>query len=113
MKKDTTYNNSIRVEGDIVGKDGQRYDLYVNGDIEAMSIEVGNITSRGSTNAWNINTGDITAFDINVIENIQAGGEIIADFILCESLIQPEGKKLVCKNLIEKRSTYKLKEVKR
>jgi len=54
LEKDTEYNESLTVEGNISGKDGVRYDLKVKGDINAKNI-----------NAWDINALDIDALDIN------------------------------------------------
>ena len=222
LEKNTTFDNSIRVEGDIVGKDDKRYNLVVNGSINVWNINAwhinanGNIRATGNINAtniitcgnirtdgdikasnisarnvvaWNIKVWDIdasrihtlnlNAHNINVIENIiatygnihasgninardievrnivtygniyttgnittsgnidardihaldinardidardidarsiNAVGEIHADFIICENLIQSKRKKLVYMGLIENRSTYKRKEVKR
>ena len=165
LEKDRTFEHSIVVEGNIVGKYGMRYNLVVNGSINAKNINAGNIdawgniNARGNINAWNIdargniragnidawnidawgnintrgnintqcninakniNTCDINAWgNINTRSNIDARGninakeDIHAGFILCEKLIQPEGKRLVCRKLIEERSTYELKEIKR
>ena len=162
LEKDRIFEQPIFVKGNIVGKNGMKYNLTVKGNITARNItardinaqgdinvfenitawyiyawdiNAWNITARGNINANNINAwnihalGDITAWniharshitalnitalDINVFENINAKGDISAGFIICESLKQPEGKRLVCKNLIEKRSTYELKEAKR
>ena len=115
LEKDTIFKNSIRVEGDIVGKDGKKYNLKVKGNIVASGdICTWNITSSGRIYAWNIvASGDITALRKIDSQFINANGNIKADFIVCGQLKQPEGKKLVCKNLIETYGTYKLKEVKR
>ena len=103
LKNDTTYNNSIRVEGDIIGKNGREYDLRVNG----------NITAWGDINAMHIDAWDIIVRNITAYGNIHAKGKIHTGFILCEKLTRVAGTKLVCKNLIEKRSTYMFEEVKR
>ena len=48
LKKDTVFEDSIVVEGSIVGKDNERYDLTVKGDISAHNISAYNISARGS-----------------------------------------------------------------
>lgn len=54
LEKDTTYEESIFVEGDILCGNGIRYHLTVKGDINARDI-----------NAWDINAWDINARDIS------------------------------------------------
>ena len=104
LKKDTTFEHSIHVEGDIVGKKGLKYDL---------KVKEGDIAALGSVITRHIIARNIEAQNIIAYGNIIASGDITVDFILCEKLKQPEGKRLECKNLIEKYSTYKWKEVKR
>jgi hypothetical protein len=48
LKKDTTFNEDLRVEGSILGKDGAKYSLIV----------------RGNINAWNINAWDISYYAV-------------------------------------------------
>ena len=58
----------------------------------------------GNINAWNINAGDIDA------RNIDAW-DIDASFIVCEKRIKKIATaKTVCRNIIEKRSSYKKEE---
>ncbi|MBU2685522.1 MAG: hypothetical protein KKF27_19965, partial [Gammaproteobacteria bacterium] len=86
LTKDTTFKESIKVEGDIRGKDGKRFNLTVKGNItarnidawniDAGNIDAGNITA-GNIDAWNItamdiDAGNITAMDIDA-GNIDAG----------------------------------------
>jgi len=66
LERDSLFEESIDVRGNIVGKDGKRFDLVVRGDIDAGNINAGNI------NAGNINAGDIDAGDIDA-GNIDAG----------------------------------------
>ena len=72
LEKDTVFEESIEVEGSIVGKSGERFDLTVRGDINAwninaVDIKAGNIKVE-DINAWNINAGDINAWDIKAVD---------------------------------------------
>ena len=78
MTKDTVIDGDL-IAANITGKNGERYDLTVRGNINAHAID---------------------ALDIN------------ACFILCESIKQKEGSKLLAKNIITKRSGYAQKEIK-
>ena len=165
MEKDMAYDESLAVEGSIIGKDGNRYNLTVNGnihavdidardinaqdidagnihavDIDAGNIHAGNIDARnidardinaqdidaGNIHAVDIDAGNINTVDINA-RNIDArdinaqdidaqdidAGNIDAYFILCETLKQEKGCKLVAKSLMDKRSGYKQSPIKR
>ncbi len=89
LTKDTEIDKDLKVEGDIVCKGG-RFDLKVNGDINALNI-----------NAWNINALNINAGNIDA-------GDIDAGFILCET-IKTKGK-TIYKNIIQNRSAFKREE---
>ena len=80
LEKDTVFEEDLIVKGNIIGKNGMRYNLRVKGKIDCHNINCSNIN---------------------------------ASFILCETLKQKEGSKLIAKNLIEHRSTYERKEIKR
>jgi len=72
LKENTTFNESIEVEGDIKGW----FDLKVKGDINAGDIDVRNI-DVWDINAWDINVGNIDVWDINA-RDINAAGNINA-----------------------------------
>lgn len=65
MNKDMEYRSDLVVEGNILGKNGIRYNLKVNGNIDAWDMYAGNIIAK------DINVGDIHAKDI-IAENIDA-----------------------------------------
>ena len=77
MDKDMEYEGDLIVEGNILGKNGKRYDLKVNGnitagniiarDIDAWNITASNITANDIT-AGDIHAGNITAVDINALD---------------------------------------------
>ena len=66
LKKNTTFKESIKVEGDIKGM----FDLKVAGNIVAENIDAWNIDAR-NIDAWNIDARNIVAENIDA-ENIDA-----------------------------------------
>ena len=99
LKENTIFGNSIHVEGNIVGENGMKYDLKVNGNLDvdgsirARNLDVsGNINARvidaqgdidalGSVNTMIINARSInTRRDINTWE-IKTHGNITAQKI--------------------------------
>ena len=69
----TFFDESLEVHGSILGKNGKRYNLTVNGNITA-----------GDITAWNITADDITALDITA-RNIIAS-DIYAEDIKARNL---------------------------
>ena len=122
MTKDTVIDGDLTAYN-ITGKNGERYNLTVRGNIDASNIGALDI------NALNINAYDIDAYDINADDiyacNIDAhdinahdinahninAHDIDVWFILCESIKQKEGSKLLAMNIITKRSGYEQKEM--
>lgn len=116
----------MEITGNVVGDNDKRYNLTIKGNIKAGSIKVGNINvwdidaaniDAININAWMINTGNISAVDLNArdinAKDIDAGDinaryinawNVDAYFIICESLKQKRGSKLVAKMLIDKRN---------
>jgi hypothetical protein len=99
LTKDTVFDESIVVKGSILGEVGMRYDLKVKGDIDCHNIVCDDINA-GNIDAWNIDAWNINAGNIN------------ASFIICESITQKEGSKLIARHVLTKRSTYERKEQK-
>jgi len=84
LKKDTTFNESIKVEGSIRGD----FNLKVVGNIDAGNIDAGNI------DAGNIDAGNIDARDI-----------------ICEKRIKKTEKaRTFCRVFIQDKSKIKRKE---
>jgi len=87
LEEDAEFDKSIKVSGEIRGKDGERFDLAVDGHIDAGYIETGNIE------AVDIDAVDIDAWDIDVDGKLSyyafcnAYGSIRAESI--ESLREP------------------------
>ncbi len=63
LDKDTVFDESLEVHGSILGKNGKRYNLTVNGNISARDMSTWDITARNIT-ADDITADDITAEDI-------------------------------------------------
>ena len=134
LTKDTVFDESIVVEGSILGKDGFRYDLKVKGDINCYDIDCYNIDCHNivcnnivchNIDCLNINCYDIDCYNIVCLNidchnidcyNIDCHNidcyDINASFILCESMKQKKGSKLIARNVITKRSAYIRKEQK-
>ena len=94
LTEDTTFDESIKVEGDIKGY----YNLKVVGNIDARNIYARNI------NAWNINAGDINAGDIDA-RNIDALD------IICETRTKKtKTSKTKCRVYIKNKSKTEYKE---
>ena len=68
MDKDMVYKDSLNVEGNILEKDGERYNLTVKGNISAHNISVSDISASDisalNISAHNISASDISASDI-------------------------------------------------
>ena len=75
LKEYTIFNESIKVEGNITGKNGKRFNLTVNGDITAGNISAKNILAN------NIKAKNIKAYDIlsnNILANDITANDITA-----------------------------------
>ncbi len=102
LDKDTVFDESLEVHGSILGKNGNRYNLTVNGNISALYITANYITAKNldamditaknldarditawNITAWNIHAHNITAeWDITTVNiiamDITASGDITA-----------------------------------
>jgi len=43
LEKDTIFNEDLTVEGNIIGTDGNRYNLTVKGDLDCRNLDCGNL----------------------------------------------------------------------
>jgi hypothetical protein len=131
LTEDTVIDHSIIVKN-IICKN-KRWNLRVNGNIDALDINAGNINA-GDINAVNINAGDINALDIdawniNAVNinawdinagdinagNINAGDinawDIDAVNIICEKRIKKsESAKTKARIFIQNKSSLERKE---
>ena len=114
LKKDTIFEESITVEGNITGKYNLRVIGNINaGDIDAWDIDAWDIDA-GNINSGNINAGDIDAWDINA-GDINAGninsGNINAGDIICEKRTKKtKNAKTIARILIQEKSKLKREE---
>ena len=114
LEKDTTFEESIEVEGNIKGY----FDLKVLGDIDAGDIDARNINAENidaldidarDIDARNINAADINAWDINALD-INAA-DIIAWNIICEKRIKKtETSKTICRVFVQNKFKLERKE---
>jgi hypothetical protein len=75
MTEDMTFDEDLKVEGNILGKNGERFNLTVKGNLKSLDIDAKNIIAlniiAGDINAWNIDARNIKALNINAL-NINA-----------------------------------------
>ena len=118
LTENTEFKESIKVNGNIKGKDNKRYDLKVNGNIDAWDIDARNIDAKDidawDIDAWNIDAMDIDARDINAMDidarNIDAG-DINAMDIVCDKRIKKsKTSKTKARIFIENKSKLERKE---
>jgi len=109
LKEDTTFNESIKVEGDIKGW----FNLKVKGDIDAWDIDARNINARDidarNIDAWDIDERNMNAWDIDA-RNINAR-DIDALDIICETRTKKtKDAKTICRVYIKNKSKLEIKE---
>ncbi len=105
MTEDLNIEEDLIVNGNICGKDGERFNItagnIIAGDIDAWNINARDINAVDIT-AWNINAGDIDAWNINA-ENITAldiyyYALCFAYYnIICKSI---KGRRVNCKHFV-------------
>jgi len=117
LKEDTTFNESIKVEGDIKGW----FNLRVKGDIDARNIYAMDIDAW-DIDAWDIYAGDIDARNIYARDiyarNIDAGdiyaGDIYARNIDAQNsetrTKKSKDAKTICRVYIKNKSKLERKE---
>ena len=104
LKKDTIFNESIIVEGNIKGY----YNLKVIGNIDAGNIDAGNIDA-GNIKAGNIEAWDIKAWDIDAW-NIDARNIDAWDIIIEKRIKKTKTAKTICRVYITNKSKLERKE---
>jgi hypothetical protein len=125
LDKDTVFDESLEVHGSILGKNGNRYNLTVNGNISALYITANYITAKNldamditaknldarditawNITAWNIHAHNITAeWDITTVNiiamDITASGDITALDITAKNItaINLDAVNITAKNI--------------
>lgn len=79
MTEDMTFNEDLKVNGNIYGKDGARYNLKVNGNINCWNINCLNI------DCWNIDCDNIYCVDINCYDISFYAFAIAYNSFMCKS----------------------------
>jgi hypothetical protein len=116
LDKNTTFEESITVNGNIYGKGGRGSSLTVHGIINAWNINVWNINAcdinaqnitacdinAWNINVWNINAQNITAWDINALD-INAWDIIALDITACDI----NARDIICESRKKKDSNNK------
>ena len=64
LEKDTTYEDSLKVEGCILGKDGERFNLTIKGNLNCLDLTCRNLTCWDLT-CWDLTCEDLTCRDLN------------------------------------------------
>jgi len=59
LKEDTTFNEDLKVEGNIYGKNRERYNLIVNGDLNCKDLDCFNL------NCKDLNCLDLDCFNLD------------------------------------------------
>jgi hypothetical protein len=130
IKKDTVYEGNLVVNGNILGDSDIEHKLKVIGDLTVRDIKArleidvsgklsaGNILTKGNLTASEVHAeGDIEAWNITaskihaknmigllIMSTHMSAWDINAFFVLCETLKQKEGSKLVAYVVIRNRS---------
>jgi hypothetical protein len=106
LEKDITFEEDLKVDGNILGEDGNRYNLTVKGGIDALNInawdiDAGNINAENINaryiNAGNINAWDIDAWNINALDISYYAVCFACYDITCKSI---KGRRANCKHFV-------------
>jgi len=100
LEEDTTFDESIKVDGDIRCEDGKRFDLKVHGHIDAWNIDALDIDAL-NIDAWNIDAdGKISyyarlfAYKSITAEKIESRRDPAADPIALDGDVTETGKQV-------------------
>ena len=89
LKKDTTFDESLIVKGNIFGKNGIRYNLRVRGDLNCLNLNCLDL------NCLNLNCDDLICWDLNCRDNVSY-------YAICFAY-----KNIKCKSIKGRRSNCK------
>ena len=64
MEKDEIIEGDLKVKGNISGKDGNRYNLIVNGDLNCRNLDCMDLNCR-NLNCRNLKCGDLNCWDLD------------------------------------------------
>jgi len=133
LKKDTILNEDLIVTGDIIGKNHVKFNLFVEGSIEAVNIKVkymkaltikanriesekviAEFIKANSLEIWNVNSQSIDCPEIDsdyVNSKDLSAHRIDADFVVCEKFVPKNNdSKIMAKIFLENQSILKRRE---
>ena len=74
LEKDTIFNEDLTVKGNITGKDGNRYNLTVNGDLNCLNLRCWDLRCENldcknldcwDLRCWDLRGGDLKCWDLD------------------------------------------------
>lgn len=133
LKKDTFLDEDLIVTGNIIGKNHVKFNLFVEGSIEAKNIktkymkalnvkanriESEKVTAKcvnaNSLEIWNVNSQRIDCYEIDsdyINSKDLIAHKINADFVVCDKFIPKNNdSKISAKMFLENQSIIKRKE---
>ena len=67
MKKDEIIEGDLKVEGNISGKDGNRYNLIVKGNLDCLDLDCLDLDCW-DLDCWDLNCGDLNCWDLECLD---------------------------------------------
>ena len=66
MEEDMTFDENLIVEGNVSGKDGNRFNLVVKGDLDCRDLNCLNLNCL-NLNCWDLNCLNLNCWDLNCL----------------------------------------------
>lgn len=90
MESDMTFEENLKVEGSIFGKDGVRYNLIVKGDLNCFNLDCLNLNCWNlncwDLDCWNLNCWDLNCWDLNCLNCSYCAVAFAYNNIKCRSI---------------------------
>ena len=67
MEKDMTFNEDLVIKGNIFGKNGNRFNLKVIGNLKCFNVNCGDLNC-GNLNCSNLNCGNLNCNNLNCLD---------------------------------------------
>jgi hypothetical protein len=64
MEKDEIIEDDLTVDGSIIGKDGKRFSLVVNGDLKCHNLDCRDLDCH-NLNCWDLDCHNLNCYDLN------------------------------------------------
>ena len=69
LEKDTIFDDNLTVKGNIMGKDGKRFNLTVKGNLDCRNLDCGDLDCNnlncGDLDCWDLNCNNLNCWDLN------------------------------------------------